>query len=93
MSEDESGFYICAIFEERVVLGRISRMNEKRAEDLLQHMARPDLAGLEKWQTGSRAELLSTFPAILGGWAFDDADEAYRRNPKHQIEWEREDEG
>ena len=76
---DESGFYIAVIFDERVVVGRISQMNEKRAADL------------EKWQTGTRAELLATFPEVLGGWAFDDADEAYRRNPKHQIEFERED--
>jgi hypothetical protein len=88
---DESGFYIAVIFDERVVLGRISQMNEKRAADLVQHITRRESDSLEKWQTGTRAELLATFPEVLGGWAFDDADEAYRRNPKHQIEFERED--
>lgn len=88
---DETGFYVAVIFDERVVLGRISRMNEKRTEDLVQHIGRRDPDSLEKWQTGTRAELLATFPDLLGGWAFDDADEAYRRNPKHQIEFERTD--
>lgn len=88
--ETTEGFYVCVVFDDRVILGRISQMNAARAVDLLLHQSRPDTATLEKWQTGTRSELLATFPEILGGWAFDDADEAYRRNPKHQIEFERQ---
>ncbi len=88
---DDGSTYICGVFETRVVLGKVSRMNLGRAGDSMQHRRRRDRERLEQWQTGTRAELLGTFPALLGDWSFDEADRAYALNPTEQIEFERAD--
>lgn len=84
--------YLCAIYETRVVLGRVSGHNLKRAEFLIGRLPGIDGELLDKWQTGSQAELQATFPEILESQqVFDDADDTYRKNPKLQIEFERPD--
>ncbi len=88
---DESALYVCGVYETCVVLGRISQMNKPRAEMLVQRLPGPDGEQLQTWQTGTRVRLLATFPKLLADDKFDDADEAYQVNPKHQVEFERTD--
>ncbi len=88
---DSDGFYICAVFESVVIVGRLSEINRKRAETLVERLQGPQGEQLDKWQDGTRAELIATFPNLLGHWAFDDADEAYRKNPLHQVQFARAD--
>ncbi len=88
---DESAFYLCGVFGTRVVLGRVSQINRKRAENLVERLRGPEGEQLEKWQSGTRAELLATFPDLLGDWSFDDADRAYAANPLHQVQFDRVD--
>ncbi len=83
------GFYICAVFETIVILGRISHINAKRAGHLVENLEGPDGEELVQWQTGSRAELLATFSELLGDWSFNRADDAYALNPLHQVQFER----
>ncbi len=84
--------YICAIFETRVLLGRIGSMNLKRVEATIERLPGPEGELLDQWQTGTRAELQATFPEILeADQVWDDADETYRKNPQLQIEFERPD--
>jgi hypothetical protein len=85
----EGPLYIVAIYESQVIIGRISWLNLPRAEDLVQRLKGPSGEDLQKWQTGSRAELLSTFPEECGDWSFDDADKAYEANPTAQIMYAR----
>ena len=96
MSEAEStphALYVCIIFETRAVIGRISSFNAKRVEQTLlaKHYPGPGNEDMEAWQTGTRAELLATFPNLLSESVFDSAEAAYRINPKHQVEFDRED--
>lgn len=88
---DKESVYLCGVYETRVVLGRVSDLNKKRAEQLVERLQGPEGEQLDKWQSGTRAELLATFPDLLGDWSFDDADEAYRRNPLHQVQFDRVD--
>lgn len=83
--------YLCGVFETRVLLARVSGINMDRAEAALQHRRRNDRERLEKFQTGTRAELLGTFPELLADWSFDEADRAYELNPLEQVEFERPD--
>ena len=94
MSEAEpSGLYVCMVFETRAILGRISHFNSKRVEQTLlaKHYPGPGGEVMEGWQTGSRRDLLATFPDLLSEQVFDEADRAYSINPKHQVEFDRED--
>ena len=96
MSEAEStphAMYVCIVFETRAIVGRFSGLNAKRVEQTLLSKRYPGPGGedMEAWQTGTRAELLATFPDLLSGSVFDSADAAYRINPKHQVEFDRED--
>jgi hypothetical protein len=88
---DEGATYLCGIFESVVVLGRISSMNLPRAEELVERLPGPEGEELDRWASGTREELLATFPELLGAWAFDDADESYRLNPQHQVQFDRPD--
>ncbi len=88
---ESSDKYICGVFETRVVLGRISAINAGRAEKAIENLSGPDGEELERWQSGTRAELLQTFPDLLGDWAFDDADGVYATNPVHQVMFDRAD--
>ncbi len=88
---DPSSIYICGVFEFTVVIGRVSGTNRKRAGQLMETLKGPGNEELEQWQDGTRAELLATFPDVLGDWSFDRADDAYRLNPQHQISFERPD--
>lgn len=83
--------YICGIYEATVILGRISGINEQRAEAMIENLEGPAGETLEQWQSGTRAELLATFPNVLGDWSFDDADAAYEANPTHQVMFDRAD--
>ena len=96
MTEAESTphtMYVCMVFETRCILGRVSHFNAKRVEQTLlaQHFRAPGGERLERWQSGTRAELLATFPELLTEQVFDEADATYRINPKHQVEFDRED--
>ncbi len=91
MADDDPRLYICGVFETRVVLGRISALNLKRAGEIIERLPGPEGEGLERWQSGTRAELLATFPELVGDWAFDDADKAYGINPLHQVSYDRPD--
>ena len=96
MTEAESTphtLYVCMVFETRVILGRVSHFNAKRVEQTLlaRHFRAPGGEQLERWQSGTRAELLATFPELLNAQVFDDADRDYSANPKHQVEFDRED--
>lgn len=88
---DVGAFYICGVYETQIILGRVSKMNLKRAEDLIANLPGPGGEILDRWHAGTQPELLATFPELLGDWSFDDADEAYRRNPQSQISFDRSD--
>lgn len=88
---DDGSTYICGVFETRVVVGRVSQINLGRAVEAMKHRRRRDRERLEKYQTGTRAELLRTFPDLLGDWSFDEADQVYELNPIEQVEFERAD--
>ena len=88
---DEAAFYLCGVYETCVVLGRVSQINRKRSENLVERLRGPDGEQLDSWQSGTRDQLLATFPKLLGDWSFEQADDAYRKNPLHQVQFERAD--
>lgn len=91
MADGDGELYICGVYESVVILGRISRMNLERAEELIERLPGPEGEDLDRFHAGTRAELLATFPELLGDWSFDEADEAYRRNPITQVQFARSD--
>ena len=88
---DAGPSYILGLFETQVILGRVSWINKKRAEQLMQQLRGPARERLETWGSGSRDHLLGLFGDQIAGEHFDDADEAYARNPKAQVRFDRMD--
>lgn len=89
--ENEHALYICGVYETRVILGRISQINKKRAEVLMQRLPGPDGEQLHSWQCGVRTLIKGAFPKLVDDEDFEDADYAYEVNPKNQVEIERRD--
>lgn len=85
----EGPLYLVALFATVVIVGRISWINLPRAEELVQRLPGPNGEDLEAWQSGTRAEMLETYPADVGDWTFDEADHAYEANPTAQIMYAR----
>lgn len=88
---DEHALYICGVYETRVILGRVSQLNQKRAETLIQRLPGPDGEQLHQWQCGTRVLIGDAFPQLIEDQDFDDADDAYQVNPKNQVEFDRRD--
>lgn len=88
---DEGALYVVGVFESHVVVGRVSPLNAERAGKLIENLPGMDEEKLEAWQSGTRAEMLATFPALVGDWTFDDADAAYAVDPRRQVTYERPD--
>jgi len=86
-----AALYIVGIYEHTVLVGRISAMNKARAEEILQRRPGPDGEQLQEWQSGTRWELLGTYPELVAGWTFDRADEAYAVARTNQISYPRPD--
>ncbi len=88
---DEGALYIVGVFETHVVMGRVSELNLKRSGELMENLPGMEEEKLEGWQSGTREEMLLTFPHLLGDWAFEDADKAYQLDSRRQITFERPD--
>ncbi len=88
---DEHALYLCGVYETRVILGRVSQINQKRAETLIQRLPGPDGEQLHSWQCGTRVLIRDAFPELVADEDFEDADVAYEANPKHQVEFDRRD--
>ncbi len=86
---DPGSVYICGLYETCGILGRVSSLNRKRAEATIQHRPGPEGEVLDKYATGTAEELLATFPDDLAESVFEDADDAYRRSAKLQVEFDR----
>ncbi len=83
--------YVAMLFDSWVILGRFSKLNKDRITHTLNAdvFPGPDDEELESWQTGSREQLQATFPDDLPDDVFDQADAAYEKNPRNQIQYAR----
>ena len=83
--------YVAILFDSTVILGRFSTLNKDRVIATLHADVYKSALGedVNAWQTGTRDELLATFPDAIPADVFDQADDAYRANPQHQISFER----
>jgi len=77
--------YLVGIYEDHVLVAKLSRHNLERAQLTLQHKEGPYGERLMSWGCGSREEMLETFAEELDSDDFAEADRVYAASPRNQT--------